>query len=345
MDFSPWQQLEASQMPSEEELLMAQFQNQQMQQPAAPALRTASPGLPSRVQQSSPQEQLVKDYMQSAQRARKQQQEGIGIYEKSIQDILAQKDQRLDLSPLAALADSWTGSKLTPAALANRPMAPEERKMLSAKLQDELQKRKSDYSAGLASDLKTQLLLGAQGQKTAQKQQEQAAEVAIPGYDQDPTVKPSVSEVGKLREGVAATKTVTDAVREYIGLVKKNGTFQVTGPDADRMEALATKIKLNQKNTEELGALAGPDMAILDSLIKGPSTLGAIFGSANPENAIAGLETVLKNTDATLTNKLSARGYMKKGASAPAAVPSGGGDEAAARARLAELRAKRAARN
>jgi len=332
MDFSAWQDMNASEMPSEEELLMAQLQQAQPQAPAQQAMPVQMP-MQAQAQQPSPQEALIKDYMASANRARKQQQEGIGIYEKSIQDILGKKDSRLDLSPLAALADSWTGSKLTPAAIANKPMSPEDRKMLSAKLQDELQKRKSDYSAGLASDLKTQLLLGVQGNKAAQKKQEQAAEVAIPGYDQDPSVKPSVTEVGKLREGVAATQTVQDAVKEYIDLIRKNGTFKVTGPDADKMAALDTKIKLNQKTTEELGAISGPDMAILNTLVKSPDSLGALFGSANPENAIAGLQAVVDNSNATLSNKLSARGYVKKGA-APAAA---GGDPMQ---RLQALRAK-----
>jgi hypothetical protein len=57
---------------------------------------------------------------------------------------LSQQEAKPDLSPLLSLADSWAGTNLS--RNYKRPMSGEERQVLVAKLNDELQKRRGDIS-------------------------------------------------------------------------------------------------------------------------------------------------------------------------------------------------------
>lgn len=165
MDFdqnSAW-----SKMPTEEELLMMQLAQSQGEDPAMaaqalpPKAPAAMPSLPAQpVKGAAPAPNPMIAQMQALQKkALDEDKKGIGVYEKSINDLLGKANGSIDFSPLAALADAWSpGSHLTQAAIAAKPMTDEQRKVLATKLQDELQRRKGDYTKAQLDAAKTQLL-------------------------------------------------------------------------------------------------------------------------------------------------------------------------------------------
>ncbi len=166
---SPWEQISLD-PPTEEEMLMMQMAQSQGESPEM-ALQAIPPAAPAVIPvQASAGMQAKKGAMQRPEVAALQamqdkalqgQKAGIGIYEKSIQDLLQSSGGGIDFTPLAALVDSWTpGSHLTAAAAAQKPMTNEQRKVLATKLQDELQRRKSDYSKSQLDALKSQIMFG-----------------------------------------------------------------------------------------------------------------------------------------------------------------------------------------
>lgn len=97
--------------------------------------------------------------LQSAEQAALQKQrESIDLYQQNVDKLLKQGNQELDLTPLAAFSDSLFGTNLTKAALATRPMTQEQRVQIAAKLQDELQRRRGEYSKNELEALKTNLM-------------------------------------------------------------------------------------------------------------------------------------------------------------------------------------------
>lgn len=83
------------------------------------------------------------------------QKQGIDSQEATINDFGEGFQQKLNLSPLLALSDSWTGTKLAQGYQA--PETADERKLMMAKLRGELQKSKQGLSDDELKLLKTQL--------------------------------------------------------------------------------------------------------------------------------------------------------------------------------------------
>lgn len=207
MDFeqqmSPW-----SQMPTEEELMMAEMAQSQGTAPPM-ALQGMSAPMPEQPKKGAPPapNPLLAQYNEMQQRALKQQKEGIGIYEQSIQDLLQSPKGQIDFTPLAALVDAWVpGSRLTQAAIAGKPMTAEQRKVLATKLQDELQRRKGDYSKAQLDAIKAQLMFGLGQTKAAEKAQvkvdDDAQKLEKRIGDMTPGIKYRLEELDKAVGGI-----------------------------------------------------------------------------------------------------------------------------------------------
>lgn len=150
-------------------------------------------------------------------------------------------------------------------------------------------------------------VLGANQEKTANKKAEDDAELNVPGYVRDPSIRPLPAEAQKVRDGVAELNNFQRDIGSYLDLVQKNGGFEAVGEDSGRMSALSTGLKLQMKNLEQLGVLAGPDMGLLEKLVNDPTGMNALITS-NKTN-LAQLKQTKDQTILKALGKIKARGY------------------------------------
>lgn len=153
-----------------------------------------------------------------------------------------------------------------------------------------------------------------------QKAAEQAKAGAVSGLEPAPGQNPSAEDAKKVKASMAAAERMGAYVRELRELHKKSGT-ELSGPAAARMSQLHTAIKLEGKNIAELGALSGPDMALMESLAGAdPSSFGAnVKGAFGFDNTQTSLEGIEKWTTDTVKANQKVYGYQPKdGSKAPA---------------------------
>ncbi len=105
------------------------------------------------------------------------------------------------------------------------------------------------------------------------------AKQALPGYQHDPGVQVSPTEVSNLRTGHAESRVMSKLIDDLDGMVAKNGLK--VWPDADkvRMQTLLKQLQLKAKGKAfaELGVLSGPDLAILEELTGDPTDVMTAF--------------------------------------------------------------------
>lgn len=209
--------------------------------------------------------------------------------------------------------------KMVSDAVKNRIKAQEDEKFRKASLRlrsDAIQANK---------DLKG-AIMGVNERKYQEKKAEDDAELNVPGFERDPNIRPLPAEAQKVRDGVAELKNFERDIDKYIKLVQKHGGFEVVGKDAGIMSALATGLKLQQKNLQQLGVLAGPDMGLIDTLINDPVGFKSLLTSK--PTALATLGQTKEQTIQNALGKIAARGYKPIGGkwnSSGGAVNNGGG--------------------
>lgn len=152
--------------------------------------------------------------------------------------------------------------------------------------------------------------------------------LTLDGYDLDPNfdVKPEVTE--KLREAQGQVQGMIGDVDELMALYRKHGNKVLPSADRARAEALTRHLQLRAKSKAgfDLGVIAGPDMALLESVIPNPTnkqaTLADFFSgggdaSETMERYRVFREQMAKNFDAAATS----RGYRRR--AAKKATPAG----------------------
>lgn len=342
-----------------EELTPEQLQEMQMaqQEPLPPeALAAMSPQMaPAAPQASGPNEirdALIKATNEDLQNQRK----GVDTMSKSITDLLSKGSGGIDFTPLAALADSWSGkggNAFTQAAQASKPMSEEQRMSFASKLQDELQRRRGDLSKAQMEALKSQLQYGAKQNAAdekkmalTEKKQEKDAMLNIPGFERDPNVIPSLHDVSVAREATATQKTFDTNIKKLGDLILKNGGYQVTGPDSEVMKTLTSNLYINLKVMEKLGVLSASDMELLKAQI--PSTNSFMDAASRavrgitPESIVEGMNALSTSMKTSVADSLASKGYkakLQKQSTSPKNIKPPGSDDPAM-ARLQELRKK-----
>jgi hypothetical protein len=166
--------------------------------------------------------------------------------------------------------------------------------------------------------------------KDEKKQAAADALIAIPGYDHDASIglKPEVAD--KLRSAVADTQTLEENVAALAALVRKHGVTGFPGSTKEQMRSLLTDIQLGLKGPAqyELGVLAGPDMALIESVTGDPTKFDALV-KGGADTAASKLEGVAQRARQRAENKLALRGYKRAAAKAAASAPLSPKDEQA----------------
>lgn len=165
----------------------------------------------------------------------------------------------------------------------------------------------------------TQLMLAkmAADRSAAAKEEERTKGTVIPGLETAPGAQPTAEDAKKVKASIAARERVNASVDELMSLYNKHGT-EMTGPVAVRMGQLITAIKLEGKNLAELGALSGPDVNLMESIVGVDPTSFAsnvkdVFGMDTTRQAMEGVRQ-WAGTQAGANVK--AYGYQPKGGAA-----------------------------
>lgn len=218
----------------------------------------------------------------------KQQQAGIEDMQAQLEAYQNQNPQ-IDLSPLAGLVDSWTGSNIARAY--NRPMTKEEKDKNVAIMQDALRK-----SRGAIADNELELLRAALGNQYKMKELTQNDELARIKLMEAGTNRDIVNDRRREKDAIEAEnkykKEYGDAIvglgelsqglqRAKASIARNGGEIPLTGPEAAEFQSgLSQLITSYNRDKAKLGALAGGDLNLLVSAVAaGPDALKSWFGN------------------------------------------------------------------
>lgn len=134
-------------------------QNMPLIQQQAQAL-APTPGSQVSIKQKMPMDQqLFQKLLAEKQKSEKQQEIGIGSLKKQLEEFRGNGQGNINYQPLLALADSWSGGNTNYAQGYKAPLSKDERKILEAKLGEEIQRRQNEFSNIKNQDIRDQLIL------------------------------------------------------------------------------------------------------------------------------------------------------------------------------------------
>lgn len=139
------------------------------------------------------------------------------------------------------------------------------------------------------------------------KREKDLAEIAIPNYKASDTVRAKPDDVAKLRGSVATLNSIKPELEMMKSYIDQYGTFEGLGEGSGKMESLARSIQLKLKNLYELGAITGPDMAILEGQIMNPTGWKALF--TRNKTGKAAIDEVGQSIENTVKSKMDSFGY------------------------------------
>lgn len=151
----------------------------------------------------------------------------------------------------------------------------------------------------------------AAGNKARQEREARTRGTVIPGLEVAPGAEPTADDAKKVKASMAARERMLANVAELKGLYEKHGT-ELVGPVASRMKQLSTAIKLEGKTLAELGALSGPDEALMNAIAGDDPTSAraAIKGLFGLDSTAQDLEGVKTWTDRQADANLKTYGYQ-----------------------------------
>lgn len=178
---------------------------------------------------------------------------------------------QLDLSPLAQLTDSWTGSNLQKGYA--KPEGIQDRVGTINALQGGLQKARSGLSTEQLQYMKDRFNIGQKSDETkaqmliaeAKLREAEAAKNELAnkkGTDRELAVTEKIqkSDEGKQAQGLTA---FVKAVDDYKKLIDQFGLQPVSGPEQNLLKTAYSAVKIKYKEAANLGALSGPDIGLV----------------------------------------------------------------------------------
>lgn len=136
-------------------------------------------------------------------------------------------------------------------------------------------------------------------------------EIQVPGYEIPGGVRPRPEEATKARTALTQFNSLESGINRMKELVKENGSFQFFGKAGAEMQSLQTNLKTTLKELYALGALTGPDMALLESQISDPSSLNSLFTRSSTRQKE--LDTTLERLRKSFSEGMSSKGYVPQG--------------------------------
>jgi len=143
----------------------------------------------------------------------------------------------------------------------------------------------------------------------ATKKEEDLKVLNVPGYERDSNIKQTPEEAAKARKAAGTLASVEQSLDRMKDLVDKYGSFEYGGAGGAEMDSLSTTLQIELKNLYELGALSGPDMALLQKQISSPSTLSSMF--TRDSTAKSSLEATKNALRRSVQAEMAAKGYKQ----------------------------------
>lgn len=269
---------------------------------------------------------LFEQLAQKSRSALDTQQQGLDEMGRQ-RDAYAAMPTQVDLSPLMALADTWYGGNLQKGY--RPPTTVEERVGVLTGLQQGLQKARGGLSESEIQALKDQIqgrvklreLDLMETEKQLKRAQIGQANEAAKSFKEQKEITRNRVAFGDPARGTSAKLEALTVFKhsadEYAKLLEKHGGSapSVTDPEYDRMQSLYQAMTLPWKDTGGLGALSGPDVAIIKGAL-GPQTFKEwmAVNAIRPGAALANIKKVLVANDSVFKRnlKMSADPYPKE---------------------------------
>jgi hypothetical protein len=116
------------------------------------------------------------------------------------------------------------------------------------------------------------------------------------GGDNDATTTQGKNEISKAR---AKREAALDAIKRYRELIDKTGGALIPGADTSALEAARTRVIMAAKDAFELGAITGPDLPLMETMVPGSTGMSSLYKTG--ERANAGLDELEKEIERRTT--------------------------------------------
>lgn len=169
------------------------------------------------------------------------------------------------------------------------------RALMMAGVQFGNQQKMTDYRAQVEA-----------AQKAAENAQK-AQEGIPPEYEA--IGKPSTEQKNKFTAGLSSAEKLKGMSSQLRAMVNQAGGIdRVIGPQRKQMDTLLRQIQIEGKNVAELGALSGPDFALMQELVQDPNS----FSSLLFDMGTKGLDQVDRWADTQVSGAMKAYGIRKR---------------------------------
>lgn len=136
------------------------------------------------------------------------------------------------------------------------------------------------------------------------------------GYDLDPESHATRRQNEAFEGLVFADNKMRGLTKEMRRLLADAGAGRLLPGSNARIKQLATQIQIEGKNVAELGALSGPDMALMNAIAADPTKLTSV--AKDTEELLNGLDAWGRNS---VSSKASSIGARPRASSAPTPTP------------------------
>lgn len=232
----------------------------------------------------------------------KLQSEGIADLEQLRNSLLGQGDVQTDITPAMALMDSWSKRGGNSAESYTKPPTGEERQANLRGMQAQIQRAREGMSSQEMDLLKSQLGIAAQKEAAVERSEDRklqrdalnqsknaARQFAQSKEDQNNRESLIKHKQAEQVEGIIG---FSGALNNYEQLVSTHG-LNPTGDAAAQLQSAYSELETGYKEAKRLGALSGPDMAILQRAIDNAGGFQAWF-RANTKGGAEGILSAVK---------------------------------------------------
>lgn len=123
----------------------------------------------------------------------------------------------------------------------------------------------------------------------------------------------------KVSEVRSMHTALNDAIKNYRDLVNKTGGETLPGADKTALDAARTRVTMLAKDVFTLGALTGPDLDLIQTMVPGATGLDSLYKTKSRVNA--GLDELQKETDRRVTAFEQGYGASQPNQALPAPAP------------------------
>lgn len=147
--------------------------------------------------------------------------------------------------------------------------------------------------------------------KEEQEKRKRREQAKVRGFDVSEDITPSSKDAEEVKKQSAATEQIKATVKRIKDLVEKNqGTKIIPGESKDALSREYTNLKLQMKEAANLGALTGPDVALMEQMAPDPTSIYSTL-KYDKEGLLKGYDDVSAAADRGLIAAAESRGYLR----------------------------------